>query len=139
MREIKFRAWHKPLSKMHENVQETYDSDPSGIFWGSNAIHACFWSILGEKDFEVMQFTWLKDCNGIEIFEGDILHRKVKTFSGLNYDEYCLVKWNEERAQFCCVEQKIQDSSISVHFYITNIIPYTVIWNFYENPELITK
>ena len=128
MREIKFRAWSKLLNKMlsHEDLNKTLKDLTkieyiAGIFLPLNS------------DVEVMQYTGLKDSNGNEIYEGDIV--KIEDYFGEDiigrviYDEatagYVFHKGNE-RNYF----QMTLDLEGYVHYVIGNI---------YENPELLEE
>lgn len=60
-REIKFRAWNKKYNIMISWEQMKID----------NTVTICFGSIDSVRD--LMQYTGLKDKNGTEIYEGDIM------------------------------------------------------------------
>ena len=62
MREIKFRAWDRVLKRM---------LIPKFIGNGNNFCSDDLMAVTGVID--LMQYTGLKDKNGVEIYEGDII------------------------------------------------------------------
>jgi uncharacterized phage protein (TIGR01671 family) len=91
------------------------------------------------------QYTWLKDKNWKEIFEWDILKsNRTPSWREVN-DFFILIEWNSNVWAFCIHDWLWWSrwSNINSHladFFITwhNIYSFEVIWNIYENPELLT-
>ncbi len=131
-REIKFRAFDLESKKMFLVNKLLWGAYPVEPFQAQGIIVGDEIKIMNicEDDCEqktphckLMQYTGLKDKNGREIYEGDIL----KDLDG-NKEE---VIWDEG-----CVFIKHQDGTsdfISVRNY------FEIIGNIYENPELLVN
>jgi hypothetical protein len=127
MREIKFRAWDKTQRKMVEVGQITWANATDKSYMSLRYFTNRDDDILFCNDVELMQYTGLKDKNGKEIYEGDVLH--CDGFWNL----YAV--WDEENARFAflCTDWVVTQG----HPIQPNISSYCIIGNIYENPELL--
>ena len=161
MREIKFRAWLTLSDYDEDGNDRDYHAMVDGVSVSSGGYvgfsldqgsHAfggdiferavengnayeyeewCTW----EGQFNLMQYTGLKDKNGVEIYEGDI----VRPLEHSNY----VVKWyNEESGGVSTYGYYMEVTGMPDVVASINPIQakkLEVIGNIYENPELLTN
>lgn len=84
------------------------------------------------NDLNLMQSTGLKDKNGKEIFEGDILACKTDD-EVINANVF----WDEEHALFMFESKKYNEQELLAELVEDNTYPFEIIGNIYENPELL--
>lgn len=148
----KFRAWHQTWEEMGQVKRIRFDDEgnvTTVLFKGK---------LLGVNthvdEIELMQSTGLKDKNGMEIFEGDILKFNDEwndycyegyvdgTIEGINFVEI-------ERETTCFTFGKFQTSESSLLYFMRDEylsfkdlitdkkFEFEIIGNIYENPELL--
>lgn len=128
MREIKFRAWDNHLSCYHYDVEfitdSYWDSDGRPVFLSEHQegdYADC--EDAFEDNFILEQYTGLKDQEGKEIYEGDIL----EGFDDVKFEDgryYC----NLRGARIFTLEELCCDMDYPKPKIIGNI---------HENPELL--
>ena len=126
----KFRAWDKTENQWIEGFKLHFYED--GSILCLDVEDECDFPFFVENigvTWELMQSTGLKDKNGVEIFEGDVLTSNVQPCKMVNpiKDGYGVVRF--ENGMF-------KLGSISL---VTFISKMEVIGNIYENPNLLEQ
>lgn len=127
----KFRAWHKTWEEMGKVKRIRFDDD-------GNVTTVLF----KEKDFGVnatidkivlMQSTGLKDKNGKEIFEGDVVRMRNPR------DRRQIGKFQVVRVanspMLGLLDKKLTTEIFNLYEHMRNY--YEIVGNIYENPELL--
>ena len=123
MREIKFRLWNLKNKYMFSNDNEELllNIDGSSL-WGHKIHYYDGTDLLEIDDFEIMQYTGMKDVKGVEIYEGDILQSE-------HYFKYKVVFKGD-----CWRCESLKNSGFKNRFIGRDL---KVIGNIYENQELL--
>ncbi|EJV42126.1 hypothetical protein IEK_05792 [Bacillus toyonensis] len=136
MREIKFRAWDEvedkmiPFNKLWLEMEDGYggvrEFDSS-----TGKYEEC------TSEFVLMQYTGIKDKNGKEIYEGDVLDLSLDENSVIRCEivyespSFCR-KWHNKNTI------RLRQREIEPMAWNTHIL-YEIIGNIYENPELLKR
>lgn len=122
MREIKFRAWDCLKKEMITNPEELH----SNCFNETDNGFHCGYMADDWNSCDLMQYAGVKDCNFVEIYEGDI------------------VKVTIDEEEFKAQEIVFDDGAFSINIPADNHCPclyyadeIEIIGNIHQNPELL--
>lgn len=141
MRTIEFRAWNKKEKKMYyltegsafgidyevgiwKNGWELCSISANGKFVVCGQQEAMGNAQMPRDDGELMQFTGLKDKNGEEIYEGDILKHDLWGLTQIIW-EHGMFRGKNDKTEY--------DVTLADH----QLQRSRVVGNIYENPDLL--
>jgi len=145
-REIKFRAWDK--TKKYWVTSKNFESETT-LSYDTNYLVA--WN-----NYELSQYTGLKDKNGVEIFEGDIITGQYNHYDPLKdeyiYDEHMggIVFYDSNSYRIKVIEHLCDENRQGMIGYFDFMFEgeywapkvlceIKIIGNIYQNPELLEK
>ncbi len=138
-REIKFRIWdsvHNKIIYLKDMVSFEYDNgfDVYELYFEENNLKCRGYddfdddfggTIVNETDLPIMEYTGLKDKNGVEVYEGD---KVMFDYEWTKPDEIGVITWNKDTASFQ-IKGHIPSSSMK------HLDRMKVIGNIYENED----
>lgn len=137
MREIKFRAWFE--GHMYEIAKLDFWGDPEQATCDMVRMSLTEDGYTEEcevylHEVELMQYTGMKDKNGKEIYEGDIVTTDLER-------NYLIVEYRNGAFMLNCNDglEDYYDIFFATSDEPTEIYKYgEVVGNIYENPEMLT-
>lgn len=138
MREIKFRAWDKENKEMLD-IEDLHWDDCIRDFSIRTTMYRDYFDI---KDMILMQYTGLKDKNGKEIYEGDIVKINAHSYDfGFEKDRIGEIRFLGGAFGFYkqLSEKEYLFNELSIEFAYGELEYYEVVGNIYENKNLLEK
>ena len=153
MREIKFRAWINEWRwNLHTRIWEDQQKEDASWmqYFKKNKIEPC------NDDCILMQYTWLKDKNWKEIYEGDVVKSVYQRQDWNMYFVECQVSYqvlglrfdvfntNDSTKEYNILDRATHElgfrTPITIHWNNSKYEWFfEIIWNIYKNPNLLNK
>lgn len=137
-REIKFRGWDQQAKEWNDNYSTKKGNRehlPLPEMYDWQMLQEYSMDALVESQFDIMQFTGLTDCNGVDIYEGDIVKWGHLAGSYEVPTRVAKVEINPD-IQFVLLNGK-HTFRFGNFSYKKTELALEIIGNIHENPELL--
>ena len=131
-REIKFRAWDRKFNRIFDVVEIIYEYTFVLVWRNPFKDEHINWigsGLIAGEECDLMQYIGLKDINGVEVYEGDVLHLRGHQTFVVTFSDASFVARSTNKVQRINWTPSIMSRIIEMG--------YKVIGNIYENPELM--
>ena len=119
MREIKFRVWDEQFKRMSKKPEQIRLNIANGNVHGSR-------SGGNVETWKLMQYTGLKDKNGVEVYEGDVVKYLTHTAHVFwSPQDFGFVHYNEVIGGYAGLS------------FFTGYKDFEVVGNIHQHPELL--
>ena len=135
MREIKFRVWNGELHEYRTIGMNSGKQNLGMGFEATEGIGSNTTTIYRSVGDVLEQYTGLKDKNGVEIYENDV----VQVRSHLYKDHIGVIIWFQGVSSFCISDNTNKfNVPRPLGIQMDGFLSYEVIGNIHENAELLS-
>lgn len=128
-----FRAWHNELGRMMSISDMWFNVDSLGEIGLNDAVMNDYITVSPDE-IELMQSTGLKDKNGKEIFEGDIITNGKNVMCMKRHNTLGFYVEQKGEVQFIADGGDLEEFEEDAKEIADRL---EIIGNIYENPELL--